>query len=242
MSSTEIPQSKLDLVRKLLAQAEHPNTSATEAEAFTAKAATLMAAYGIERAHLAAAGTVHDGIGESRITMTHPYSRQKAHLLAWIADAMRCKTVITIVGRAAESVAVFGYESDRERVEVMFTSLLVQATRDMMRADAPPWENIKTFRRSWFEGFASTVGARIKQAEAVAEREPETTASTSTALVLADRKSLVERAYRDAYRGLRKERVQPRSGSGYHAGAAAGRRADLGGARVGAGRAGALTR
>ena len=49
------PSALLDRVRKLLAKAEAEGVTPPEAEALTAKAAELMARYGIDRARLAAA-------------------------------------------------------------------------------------------------------------------------------------------------------------------------------------------
>jgi len=51
---TEAPERLLDRVRKLLAQAEDDSVTPAEAQAFTGKAAELMAKYGIDRALLAA--------------------------------------------------------------------------------------------------------------------------------------------------------------------------------------------
>ena len=48
------PSALLDRVRKLLAKAEAEGVTPPEAEALTAKAAELMARYGIDRARLAA--------------------------------------------------------------------------------------------------------------------------------------------------------------------------------------------
>jgi len=50
----EAPDKLLDRVRKLLAKAEDESCTPPEAEALTAKAAELMAKYGIDRALLAA--------------------------------------------------------------------------------------------------------------------------------------------------------------------------------------------
>jgi len=51
---TEAPDRLLDRVRKLLTKAEDDGVTQAEAQALTAKAAQLMAKYGIDRALLAA--------------------------------------------------------------------------------------------------------------------------------------------------------------------------------------------
>ena len=54
----------LDKVRKLLAKAEDPACTPAEAEAFTAKAAELIAKYGVDSALLAAADPAADPVGD----------------------------------------------------------------------------------------------------------------------------------------------------------------------------------
>ena len=62
--TTEAPDRLLDRVRKLLAKAEAEGVTAEEAQALTAKAAELMAKYGIDRALLAAARPETDTAGQ----------------------------------------------------------------------------------------------------------------------------------------------------------------------------------
>jgi hypothetical protein len=66
---------------------------------------------------------------------------------------------------------------------------------------------------------------------AVAQRE-QASPGSGAELVLADRKTQVEHAYAQAFPQLRTARARQLSGSGYSAGAEAGRRADLGQPRV----------
>ena len=123
----------LGRIRKLLARAERAGTPA-EAQACTDKAVELMARHGIDMALLAAAQPGVDEIGATRVEVADPYSAGKARLLGWTASALRCRAVLHEVrgprhlgrGRIG-AVTVFGFASDRERVEVLFTSLLLQA-------------------------------------------------------------------------------------------------------------------
>ena len=69
-------------VRKLLAKAEDPATTPAEAEAYTAKAAALMAAYGIDRALLALADPTLDVVGDLVVVLERPYAADKADLLS----------------------------------------------------------------------------------------------------------------------------------------------------------------
>ena len=68
-------------VRKLLAKAEDAGVTAAEAQALTAKAAELMAKYGIDRALLAADQPETDQPADRIVTVENPWGRVKAHLL-----------------------------------------------------------------------------------------------------------------------------------------------------------------
>ena len=222
---------KLDTIRKLLTKAEGASTPA-EAETYTAKAVELMARHGIDAALLAAAQPGRDEIGAQRIVMDDPYSAGKARLLAWTASALRCRAVLhSAPGGKVAAVTVFGFASDRERVELLFTSLLLQATSQLVRL-RPSWrgESVAAYRRSWLYGFGAEVHRRLTEAEERAEREHVVPAAEGRglALVLADRSDRVERAYAEAFPGLGRARRVTFSGSGYAHGTDAGRRADLG--------------
>jgi len=88
------PSALLDRVRKLLAKAEAEGVTPPEAEAFTAKAAELMARYGIDRARLAATRPDTDRPGSRIIDIANPWAQVRAHLLAGLAGAMRCQCVL----------------------------------------------------------------------------------------------------------------------------------------------------
>ena len=76
------PSALLDRVRKLLAKAEAEGVTPPEAEALTAKAAELMARYGIDRARLAASEPGTDRPGSRIIDIANPWAQVRAHLLA----------------------------------------------------------------------------------------------------------------------------------------------------------------
>ena len=85
----------LDRVRKLLAKAEDEGCSPAEAEALTAKAAELMARYGIDRALLGALHPETDRPADRVFTLANPWGDVKRHLLAGLAMALRCQCVQT---------------------------------------------------------------------------------------------------------------------------------------------------
>ncbi len=229
---------RLDRVRKLLAKAERAGTP-DEAEIYTEKAVELMARHGIDDAVLAASGVGGparaDPIGAVRITIEDPYSSGKARLLGWTAAASGCRWVMHDArGGTVGAVTVFGHASDRERVELLYTSLLLQASRQLGRLRPPdPRESVAAYRRSWLYGFAARIHERLRSAaERAAEERDTAEPDVSTALVLADRQDRVERAYAEAFPSLRRARRPTVSGSGYAQGVAAADRADIGGTRL----------
>ncbi len=221
-------------VRKLLAKAADPATTAAEAEAYTAKAAALAAAYGIDQALLAEADPGRDPLGDRVVPLDAPYATDKGDLLSVIAHELRCRAVRRIdrqPGRKEITLHLFGHSSDLDRVEVLYTSLLLQATRDLTRTPIPRGEHAAAFRRSWLAGFTLAIRDRLADAErrAAADAAPRfAAAGSSAALVLASRSELVESAMHDAYPHLRTARPRLLTGGGGQHGWAAGQRADLG--------------
>lgn len=233
-------------VRKLLAKAEDPAATAAEAETYTAKAAQLIADYGIDRAMLAAGDPSRDPVGDRIVVLRPPYAVDKAELLDTVAQRLRCQAVHrrehTADGKEL-SVHLFGHASDLERTDLLFTSLLLQATTELGRVPTPPRESKAAFRRSWLAGYRVAIGDRLRAAEERAAREaaPRFRASGREAsLVLADRSAEVDVALREEYPHLRTARPRQLSGSGARDGWSAGQRADLGGERLGEGRRGIL--
>ncbi|MGH3315962.1 MAG: DUF2786 domain-containing protein [Nocardioidaceae bacterium] len=236
-SSTRKADKVLATVRKLLAKAEDPAATPQEAETYNAKASDLMADYGIDRALLAVADPDSDVVGD-RVVMTEaPYARDKATLLSGIAHEMRCRAVLRTrypAGVKELSLHLFGYDSDLLRTEVLYTSLLVQASVGMARAPVPFGEQVAAFRRSWLAGFTHAIVQRLATAERRAAEQAEAPASTgvqgrSVALVLADRSVAVADSLARHYPRLHSGRRRVLSGSGMAHGWAAGQQAVIGG-------------
>ncbi len=225
----------LDKVRKLLAKAENPACTPAEAEAFNLKAAELIAKYGVDRAMLAEADPTSDVVGDRVIDLLPPYAIDKCGLLSGVASALRCQAVRrqTRSGeRKAFSMHLFGYASDLDRVELLFTSLLVQASQSLAVQAPPSWENIAAYRRSWLLGFTAAVVTRLRAAEERAAAGVPEPVGRSVALVLADRGAHVDRRMSEVYPKLRFASQRRLAGSGRGHGYAAGQRADLGGTKL----------
>jgi hypothetical protein len=237
----------LDRVRKLLAKAEDEGCAPAEAEALTAKAAELMARYGIDRALLGALHPETDRPADRVFNLANPWGDVKRHLLAGLAMALRCQCVQTRSEQGTR-LHVFGYTSDLERADILFTSLLVQMARALAQQVVPGYGGeARAWRRSWMLGYAAAVVARVRAAEEAAAASAGAAGAEgaahgqSAALVLADRSLVVRRQVATAYPRLRKARVTY-SGGGYGDGYREGQKADIGGGKLRSRTAGALGR
>jgi Protein of unknown function (DUF2786) len=222
-------------VRKLLAKAEAEGVTPAEAEALTAKAAELMAKYGIDRALLAAERPETDSPADRVVDIGNPWARVQAHLLCGLASAMRCQCVVLPRADSGSRIHMFGFASDIERADILFTSLLVQMWQGLAAAELPSGSRSpRAWRRSWLLGFATAVVSRVRAAEHKAAAEataPAAASGSKTALVLADRRHVIRRNIEHAYPLTRKTRLTY-SGNGYGAGYAEGQKADIGSTRI----------
>ncbi|MEU6577094.1 DUF2786 domain-containing protein [Streptomyces sp. NPDC046805] len=154
----------LTRIRALLAKAEatgYPD----EAEALSAKAQELMARHSIDEALLAAQAPAPDAPGACRIGVESPYEQAKAVLLDAVATANHCRAVWN---EPLGFSTIVGFEPDLEVVELLYTSLLVQATHAMTKAEAVQRaggrKRTKTFRQSFLAAYAHRVGDRLAAA------------------------------------------------------------------------------
>jgi hypothetical protein len=240
---SEAPGGMLDRVRKLLAKAEDESVTSPEAQALTAKAAELMARYGIDRALLAADRPETDQPSSRMIGIDNPWAGVKAHLLCGLGSALRCQA-IQLRTQASLKIHMFGYQSDLERLDVLYTSVLIQMWHGLVSATVPGHaSSARSWRRSWLLGYASAVTSRVRAAEQNAASQatgPAAADGSRAALVLADRTQVIRGEAERAYPVTRKVRVTY-SGSGYGDGYAQGQRADIGAGRLTRERGRALT-
>lgn len=154
----------LGRIRALLAKAEATGFP-EEAEALSAKAQELMARHSVDEALLAARAQAPDAPGACRIGVEPPYEQAKAVLLNAVADANHCRAVWN---EPLGFSTVVGFEADLEAVELLHTSLLVQATTAMTRAEAAQRaggrKRTKTFRQSFLAAYAHRIGSRLAAA------------------------------------------------------------------------------
>lgn len=234
-SASETAAALLDKVRKLLVKAEADGVTAAEAQALTGKAAELMAKYGIDRALLGKIQPGSDTPGDRKIDIDNPWARVQAHLLCGVAAAYRCQAVLLPRSGPGTRIHLFGFKSDLERTDVLYTSLLLQMWQGLNQAQVPGWSRSpRAWRRSWLLGFISAAVARVREAEKSATSRataPAAAEGQTLTLVLADRRQVITRNIAQAYPVTRKTQMTY-SGSGYGAGYTKGQEADLGGGRV----------
>lgn len=225
----------LSRVRMLLAKAE-ATTFEAEAETFTAGAQSLMARHSIDAALLAAADDArHRGHAlpqGRRIGIDNPYDGPKAMLLDAVAAANRCRMVWS---RELGFSTVVGFESDLECVEVLFTSLLVQATRTLTsagsRSDRYGRSRTRAFRQSFLTAYAGRIGERLREVTAGEEVTASATARAEgreLVPVLAARAQEVDDAVGAWFPKVRTQSVgSVRDAEGWHSGRAAADQARL---------------
>ena len=162
---TAIDERVLSRIRALLAKAES-TTFPAEAETFTAGAQSLMARHSIDHALLSTLGqSSSEQPTGRRIGIDNPYEGPKAILLGAVAEANRCRTVWS---RELGFSTAIGFPADLDAVELLFTSLLVQATTAMMKAgsrtDGYGRSRTRSFRQSFLTAYASRIGQRLAEA------------------------------------------------------------------------------
>lgn len=168
---SDVGEKVLAKVRALLAKAE-ATEFADEAEALSAKAQELMSRYSLQEA-VADHDSGRTPVAVARrIWIENPYTAAKVVLVQAVSRANRCKAVW------AESpgfVTVVGSETDLNLVELLTTSLLVQASRAMLNAGRRDRSGAQTrtrsFRHSFLIAYAQRIGERLDTTSASVTEE-----------------------------------------------------------------------
>ena len=226
----------LERIRALLAKAESSDYPA-EAESFTEKAHELMAAHAIDQ--LALEHDTADGPEIRELLIEAPYVRAKYSLLAAVAGAHRCQVVLqTHTGRAH----LAGYGRDLEGVELLYTSLLLQAVQFMQREgsrqDYDGRNRTRSFRRAFLLGFAARIGARLRESTAHALDAAAHDQGQDLLPVLVAREEEIDSLVRARFPFLRNMRSETTNGAGLSAGRSAADTATLGSPPIGGSRPG----
>ncbi|KUL38652.1 hypothetical protein ADL22_17690 [Streptomyces sp. NRRL F-4489] len=226
----------LGRIRGLLAKAE-ATPYPVEAEALSAKAQELIARHSIDEALLAHAGDPGrpaDGPAAIRVGIEGPYEQARALLLDAVASANRCQAVwASDLGFST----VIGFPPDLEAAELLYTSLLLQATTAMNRAADDHHargrsRRTRDFRQTFLVAYADRIRTRLAAATAAATTEAaDRTPATADRLlpVLAARELAVEETAGALFPDTAPVRLRGvRDAAGWHQGTAAADRARLG--------------
>lgn len=189
----------LTKVRALLAKAEATDFP-EEAEAFTAKAHALMIDHAIDEAAVRGrAGEVRGvDVGATRLALNEPYAKQHLLLLSEVAGAAGARC---IYHPAWAMATVVGARHELHRVEVMYTSLMVQAqaafNAEAQQDRAGTHRRSRGFRSAFLTAYAVRIGKRLGE-----QRDTATAAASSDALpVLAADQAAVDAIFDKLFGG-----------------------------------------
>jgi hypothetical protein len=212
-------------IRGLLAKAE-ATTYPEEAEALSAKAQELMSRNAFDRAVVEQPAEQEQQVTSIRIWLEAPYLDAKASLVHAIAEANRSRAVQY---PSLGFVALVGNALDLDMVELLSTSLLLQATRAMLshgrQTTAGGASRTRSFRQSFLLAYANRIGQRLNEAESTAETEVD---KDRLLPVLAARSRAVEEEFERMFSATYTKSTRVSNASGWQAGHAAADRADLG--------------
>ncbi len=226
--SADLDQRVLGRVRALLAKAESTDFP-EEAEAFTAKAQQLMARHRIDHALLIATTGEREQPVTRRVGIDNPYEAPKTLLLQVVAEANSCRSVWS---KRFGFTSVVGFPAELESTELLFTSLLVQATRAMTQAkpstDRYGRNTTRSFRHSFLTAYASRIGERLEAATGGVDQEVAESADAAQLLpVLAARDDAVRDAFNQQFPELTQQATTITNRAGWASGRAAADQASL---------------
>ena len=221
-------------IRGLLAKAESTDYP-DEAEALTAKAQDLMTRYAIDAAvlHAKQGNSVTEEVRSRRVHIDKPYPEAKVALLDAVA---RANTVRVVWLEPLGMASVVGLPTDLDLVELLFTSLLVQATRAMAevgRDGNGSRARSRGFRRAFLLSYAARIGERLERSSAHANEEATRTYGSALVPVLRERTEAVDEVFAEMFPDTVVKQSRPVDRQGWYAGRAAADRADLGAPRDG---------
>ena len=217
-------------VRALLAKAES-TTFEEEAAALTAKAQELIARHAIDDAFAQKSGAQQrENPSVRRIWVEDPYTVAKGQLLAAVGATNRVRV---IWDDAYGYMNVVGFVSDLDVVELLFTSLLVQASHALLAKgkiiDERGRSRTRSFRQSFYLAFASRIYERLSVANSDVVSRASGELGCEVLPVLASRQEEVDAATERFFPSLR-PLVGPRAtnAEGWTAGRVAAELAALG--------------
>ncbi|WP_236788326.1 DUF2786 domain-containing protein [Amycolatopsis sp. GM8] len=215
-SPTGVDEKMLARVRALLAKAESTQFP-EEAEALSAKAQELMSRYSFEQALVASPRSAG---AARRFWLDQPYLAAKSALVSAVASANRCRAVSY---QKLGFLAVVGHDVDLDLVELLATSLLVQATEAMLAAGRHG-TGTRSFRHAFLLAYAGRIRERLAEADSAASAR---VADERLLPVLARRSQEVDTLFSELFPTVGRRTHSVSNGAGWMAGRAAADAAKL---------------
>ncbi|QDQ93978.1 DUF2786 domain-containing protein [Rhodococcus sp. WB9] len=229
-SATHGPEPKiLARIRGLLAKAE-ATPYAEEAEILSAKAQDLMTRYAIDSAVVDAAAhtSLRDQVVTRRLLVDNPYPEAKVQLLHCVAES---NSVRVLWHQRFGLVSMVGMPIDLDLCEMLFTSLLVQASHALSEAGGDRVKRSPSFRRSFLLAFASRIGERLAIAREQAGRDASSQYGKELVPIMTERTEAVGSVFEKQFPSVVTTSHSVTNAHGWQAGRVAAELADLSGGR-----------
>lgn len=239
----ESPQ--LRRIRGLLDKANDPAVTEHEREAYTEAAMRLIAQHGVTDEMLAAQRPDTDKPGKREISLSGVHTRSQMELLTCIAEAFPSQTYYVRKGRTITSVVVYGFDADLDKIEFLFTLLLVQMFNEVAKVKANPGDwpfwygktelaaRTRHERIGFMLGYASRIRARLVALfEDAREEYDREHGGSGTELVLASKHDRVLALFDEENGKIKMDKPRYYDGAAVARGQAAADRADLGGTKL----------
>lgn len=225
----------VERVRKLLDKAVSTD-NAHEADAFSAKAADLIARHRIDPSRLSERRGPGDELTVRQMVVGRgAYVRGRLALLGNVADSHDVRMVFQSTPGGTVAILA-GRASDLDLVEVVYGSLHTQVAAQMAGLRGRTGAATQRERRSFLFGFADRIGEILqearKNAESVAQQAPDR--GEAMALVVRERRAQVDEFAAESWGRVRSaSRPAGVTADGYVRGSDAANRADVGRPRLG---------
>jgi hypothetical protein len=185
-----------------------------------------MGRHALEQALVAGPATSAPRASARRLWLDAPYANAKSSLVHQVAAANRCRAVSL---PSLDMVTVVGHAADLATVELLVTSLLVQADRAMLAArdGSVPRSRTRSFRHAFLLAYATRIGERLTAAAHEAQAHARAELGEGLLPVLAARAEVVEQTVGELFPRLTRRRFSVGNGDGWAAGRAAADAASL---------------
>jgi hypothetical protein len=234
--TSAVSRKTLATIRSLLAKAE-ATTFPAEADSFAEKAQELMTKHSIDIAMLDArhGDDLAAGVIVRRFHVDQPYAKEKVVLLATVGSINRVRVIFDEPYGLANAI---GFAEDIEVTDLLFTSLLVQASHALV--DVAPKGTRKdktarsshqaspTFRRAFWLSYAGRVAERLEEANQRATAESEADYGSALVPVLQERSDAVNARVDQMFPNVKAMKSRSVDAEGWWAGRDAADRASLG--------------